>query len=247
MRREPDISRQIPLLADPGATRGAYCPDDALLAEYADARAGSDQLPEIETHLADCSFCLGQVGFLVRDAGQELPAVPGHLLDAVREPKDRWHTWVRSPLVTPLAAAATLIVAAAVVFQLDRLSDFATSFRSTSDPVQSTSPAPSDRTVRNGPTTAATLRILEPVEGAELAGPEIDLRWEHVPQALQYTLVLVNLQGDLVWEGRSTTDHVSIPTADLVGSRRYFLWVEAQLRGGGAIKSTPVGFRMAPG
>jgi len=248
MNTESDITRDIPFQANAGAQRGRNCPDSDLIAAYAEARLAADQQSELEEHLADCSFCLGQVGFLVRDAQRDLPSVPTHLLDAVREPKSHWPKWARKPVLAPLAAAATLIVAAAVVFQLDRLSDSSVPTQSVSDPaVESTSPSTPGRTVRNGTASSDALRILEPQEGADLSGPEIELRWQHSPQSLQYTVLLVSLEGDLMWEGRTTEARIAVPTSKLEAGERYFVWVEAQLPGGGTLKSALVGFHLASG
>jgi hypothetical protein len=246
MHPEVDISQDIRRVADAGQRRGPDCPDEAALAAYADAALGSGRRAEIEEHLAGCSFCLGQVGFLVRQAEREPPAVPQNLLDAVRGSERRFAIdWWPTPAWKALAAAAALVVAVAVMLQLGRPSD------PLSDPQAieksfgfTTSPEP-DRTVRND-TMVRALSIIEPVEGALLAGPEIEVRWQADPQAIQYTVLLVNLEGDQIWEERTTGSGLTVPTASLRGGARYFFWVEATLRDGGAIKSRAVGFRLTP-
>jgi hypothetical protein len=247
MSREPDITTHLPLLTDPDALAGVDCPDSQLLAAYAEARLPPDQRSLLEEHLADCSYCLGQVGFLVRDADRELPAVPSHLIDAVREPRSRWPDWARKPALAPLAAAATLIMAAAIVFQLAPQPDSSAPTQPASGGVvESSDPQGSERTVRNG-TPGDAIRILEPLEGAELSGAVIALNWQHSPQALQYSVLLASLEGDLIWEGRTTESRMSVPTAGLEAGARYFIWVEAQLSGGGTLKSAPIGFRFGRG
>ena len=88
MRDEHDIPSDIPLLAEAGREPGADCPDEGVLAVYAESALEEEERNALEGHLADCSHCLGQVGFLVRAAEAELPAVPTDLLDATRHRGD---------------------------------------------------------------------------------------------------------------------------------------------------------------
>jgi hypothetical protein len=247
MNRERDITQDIPLVADPGTRPGSSCPDATLLAAYAETQLETDKRSELEEHLADCSFCLGQIGSLVRDADRELPAVPSSLRDAVQEPRTGWFGWGPKPAWAAVATAAVLILAVGVAFQLDRQSGPSDPVPSTSgSAAQSTYGSPPDRAMRNG-TRPSAFGILEPEEGAVLEGPEIELHWQGSPQSLQYSVLLVSLEGDLMWEGRTTGDRISVPASKLATGERYFVWIEAQLRGGGRLKSAPVGFRLAPG
>jgi hypothetical protein len=239
MRDRRDITRDIPLLGDPGGQPGTDCPDEATLAAYAESTLDAGRQTLLEEHLADCSCCLGQIGFLVREADPVLPAVPTELLDAARSPRRRrWLSRPKAPAWGALAAAAALVLAATVVLQIDRTSDPAATDSATS------AEAP-DRTVRNGGTLDTTLDVLEPRDGARLEVRDVDVRWQPAPQALQYAVLVVSLEGDVVWEGHTTLSEITIPHGILAPGERYFLWVEARLPGGGTLKSTAVGFLTA--
>ncbi len=114
-----DITRQISLMADSGAKSGRNCPEHAQLVAYSEAKLGDAERTRFETHLADCSFCLGQIGFLAREAHDEMPAVPNRLLNAVHGEKVRWFDQVPKPALLPLASAAAVILAVAVGLQMN--------------------------------------------------------------------------------------------------------------------------------
>ncbi len=242
-----DITRQISLLADSGAKSGRNCPEHAQLVAYSEAKLGDSERTRFETHLADCGFCLGQVGFLAREAHNETPAVPNRFLDAARGVRVRWFDQVPKPALLPLASAAALILAIAVGLQLNVVSGPADVSRPASDPALESTTGPANRgPVRNGLTGAAAPRILHPKEGESITESRTAVLWEAYPGALQYTVLLVNLEGDVVWEERSSgLSAVVPPEKELEPGQRYFVWVEAHLQTGGSLKSAAVGFRVA--
>lgn len=97
------------------------CPDEAQIAAYADHQLASPAKDKVEAHLADCDFCLDQVGFLIRTANAPLPeSVPNPLLIRARklagektraEGSALWH-WGRIA-----AAAACLVVVATITLR----------------------------------------------------------------------------------------------------------------------------------
>jgi hypothetical protein len=100
--------------------------------------------------------------------------------------------------------------------------------------------------VRNGLTGAAAPSILHPKEGVSITESRTEVLWEASPGALQYTVLLVNLEGDVVWEERTSGLSSVIPPAEeLEPGQKYFVWVEAHLQTGGSLKSEVVGFRVA--
>ena len=242
-----DINRQIHLMADLGAKRGRECPRHTQLVAYTEAKLGVAERTRFEAHLADCSFCLGQVGFLARETDNETPAVPSRLLDAARGVRVRWFDRAPKPVLAPLASAAALILAVAVGLQLNVVSGPADASRPASDPALESTTGPANRgSVRNGLNGAAGPRILHPKEGESIAESRTTVLWEACPGALQYTVLIVNLEGDVVWEERSSgLSAVVPPEKELEHGQRYFVWVEAHLQTGGSLKSAAVGFRVA--
>jgi hypothetical protein len=247
MRDKHDIPSDIPLLAEAGREPGADCPDEAVLAAYAESALGIEEREALEDHVADCSHCLGQVGFLVREAEAELPAVPTDLLDAARRRRrSHWLAWPKAPAWAPLAAAAVLVIAVTAALQLDLVPSL--SEPGSPAPEVSREPAPGtarERQVRNGG-PPHSLTVIEPQEGAEVRSSGAEVRWHPSPQALQYTVLLVSLEGDLLWEGSTASSRLEIPPAAVAPGERYFVWIEARLPGGGTLKSDAVGFHTAP-
>lgn len=243
MTHDSDITQQIPLVGDLGFEHDRRCPETAILAAYADASLGSEKLAEVEDHLANCTACLNQIGFLVREEDREVPSVPTHLLDAVRESRSNWLSWIPRPALTAVAAAAVLMAAILVAPRLETVLK----------PAGATRPAPergvvepADRSVRSAADFTAKPLLLHPAEGAILKGPAVELRWEQFQNALTYSVVVVNLEGDVVWEAMSTETEITLPADALSAGRKHFFWIEAQLHGGGTVKSAPVGFQLAP-
>ncbi len=234
---ESEIARQIPLVADSAAKRTLRCPPSTQLAAYVDARLGENPRSEVEEHLADCAFCLGQIGFLVRDS--RAPAavpLPADLLSAARERPNRRFGLVPVPALTALAATALLLVVS-VRWQPE------SGFR----PVQSSIDEVADRTVRNGAVTASPPRVVLPVDGEIVARPPVEVRWSASPGALQYAVQVLSLEGDLVWEDLTGGEGALIPSeVQLEPGQKYYVWVEAQLRNGGTARSGAVAFRVAP-
>jgi anti-sigma factor RsiW len=242
MSDERDIGHDIPLLADSGREPGRDCADEAVLAAYAESMLDNGEREALEDHLADCSWCLGQIGFLIRETDSELPAVPTELLEAARgRRRSRWFGRPSAPTWAALAAAAIMIIGATAVLQVNRAPDGTFS----GAPAAPTSEAASDRTVRNGG-IAHALDVIEPKEDVELSSSGLEVRWRPSPQALQYTVLLVSLDGDLLWEGSTADTRIAIPSAAVAPGERYFVWIEARLPGGGTLKSNAVGFHTAP-
>ncbi len=99
--------------------RGRHCPDELQLAAFVAKRLDNPASAAVESHIADCDFCLSQLAFLTQSADAEnFDQVPFSLLSRARgilgkEPKPavnwgwRW--------AAPAAAVACLILLVVVV------------------------------------------------------------------------------------------------------------------------------------
>jgi hypothetical protein len=245
---ESDITRQIPLVAGSGSRRGARCPTPGQLAAYADTRLDATARARVEEHLADCTYCLGQVGFLVRELREtEARPVPSRLIDTARERPSRWFRLVPVPALAALAATALLLVVG-FVWQPDRgLAPFSPAGPGAERSGRASTTVPMDRTVRNGGLAAVAPRILLPVDGEVVGQLPMEIRWSSSPGALQYSVQVLSLAGDLVWEGSSAGEATVVPSAvAFEPGQRYYVWVEARLPSGATSKSDAVAFRVAP-
>ena len=234
----------LPPARDAGAPKGWRCPDEALLASWAEGTLTDAAREGLVGHVADCAFCRGQLGFLARasDLGPP-PAVPARLLSAARG--ERAPLLGRLRPATALAAGATLLLALLVTAPWPGFPGAGPSGRAGGD-----SPAaPGDaREVRSDAAPDVSPRLLRPAEGQTVAREALALRWTATPRALFYTVQVVDADGDVAWEGRSETTTLSVPAAaPLFPGRPYFAWVFAHLPSGATLPSPAVGFRLAPG
>lgn len=234
---DDELAALIPAASAPGVRRGWGCPGDGELAAWVEGRLPAAAREKLAEHLAGCNYCCGQVGFLAR-AGEmgPPPAVPAHLLAAARGERAPLFGLLRP--ATLAAAGAGLVLALLVASPWGRPGSFSAG-------------AEAERVVR----TARTVRgpadapwIVRPAEGEIVSRTALELRWEEAPEALFYSVQLVDPKGDVIWEGRADGARLSVPaSATLAPGQPYFAWVLAHLRSGTTVRSPVVGFRLAPG
>ena len=248
MIEESDIAQQIPLVAEAATRQRVRCPLPAQLAAYVDSRLDPSARSQVEEHLADCTHCLGQVGFLVRESREtEATPLPSRLIETARERPTRRFSLVPLPALAALAATALLLVVG-FVWQPDRaLTPFSPAGPGAERSGQSSAAAPMDRTVRNGGLTAVAPRVLQPGDEEILGRLPLEIRWSTSPGALQYSVQVLSLAGDLVWEGVNSGREVVVPAGIVFEpGQRYYVWVEARLPSGAISRSDAVAFRVAP-
>jgi hypothetical protein len=236
------------------ARRSWRCPEEALLAAYAEQKLTERDRPHVEAHLADCDFCLGQVAFLLSPPETAPAAVPAGLLLRARQlaetraavpgrPAWRWGAVA--------AATAGLMVIAAISLREPRApvtppGPSVTPPVSTSSlPAAPAAPTPAtSRTIRKEQRKAVELQLIFPREGSVLSRSEVEFRWKSVRGSQFYEIRLVTAEGDVVWEGRVETTQARLPDdIELAPGREYFVSVRAYLPEGKTLKSPTVGFR----
>jgi hypothetical protein len=245
-----------PLLADAaGARRTWRCPDEDLLAAYIEQRLDELEKQRVESHLADCDFCLGQVTFLMgtQEAG-EPAAVPPRLLRQASDlltaqgsaaPRAVWR-W-------GAVAAATASLLVIVVISLHRPGTKlvplspppAEQPQAPALPIPETVSRPANAsTIRREQKKAQELKFVSPREGSVLTPGEVLFRWKPVRDCEFYEVRLVSAEGDLLWEERVTGTQTRLPAnLELVSGQQYFVWVRAYLPEGKTLKSPAVGFK----
>lgn len=83
---DTEIKKLLQVQRGQAGRRGWRCPDEIQLAAYVAQRLSSSARNSIEAHVADCDFCLSQVGFLTQSADwANSEEVPAHLLSAARK------------------------------------------------------------------------------------------------------------------------------------------------------------------
>jgi hypothetical protein len=234
------------------------CLDEMEIAAYAEGRLDPRSRQRVEFHLAKCGFCLGQVGFLVRNQTESFPEeVPKSLVARARDFVDRR----RNPPLAPAwawgsaaAALGGLAIMAVLSFQKPELviphapmPGPPSSTVRPATPVQKPSIL-SSPSVRGPSKKSNTPRILSPLEDATITRGKIEFRWRGVGESQLYEVHLVTAEGDLVWTGRTQgTEIAPPPDVQLVPGRKYYVWVVALSPAGQGIKSPAVSFRVAEG
>jgi hypothetical protein len=208
------------------------CPDETRLAAFVEQRLAAPERARLEAHIADCDYCLGQVGALERLQDAVLPDdVPPRILVVARElvagrarAAKPWWYWGS-------AAAATACLAIAITFEVWQpqagLIAHPQTVRGTAD--QST----------------AIPELLLPRESAMVPRAALEFRWNRVERTLFYEVRVVTADGDLIWEARA--DHAEArvpPNVLLVNGERYYVSVSAWLPDGKTVKAPPVGFQV---
>ncbi len=252
---EKHLARALAIDKKSAGRRTWRCLDDFELAAYADAGLDEAGRRRVETHLADCDFCLDQAAFLVRAREAELPAtVPESLLARARELVSSQERVQRIPTLRwGLAAGVAASFALAAGLWLGQPDGVVPPPVTSAPPLIETvhpPPVPEARptsvpapTVRNRALPASLPDLLFPQEGSAIPLEELEFRWREVERSLFYEIRLVTADGSLVWEGRVETTRVRLP-ADLrlAAGQKYFVWVRAYLREGKTLKSSTVGF-----
>jgi hypothetical protein len=251
---EQELIRMIDARARKTARRTWNCPSDTAVASYLEQRLEQKERSRFEAHLADCDFCLGIIGDLVRQQRASEPVeVPARLvqraIDAVPI-KANWGLtwrWVLAP------ALAGVVVASAVLLRSPQPRH---SVPSASAPVvekarppvaipQAQLQRPEEPIVRSLKTAAPRLQLLEPRSESVVPREALRFRWRPMANAAYYELRVVNSEGDLMWQGQESKSSAQLPPDVSLRPGKYFVWVHAHLNDGRTIKSETTGFTIA--
>ena len=235
---EERLRERLNRLGAEGVDRQPSCPDTERLAAYADGDLSDDERLVLEEHLADCGHCLGQVRFLVRSADLgPAPEVPEHLLDAVREQTKP--VWRRPPAWFAAAAGLVLVVLTVRIGVIDTTSpdgDAGTEI---------TAPADEPRSVRNHVLGSEVPTVTSPLDGQRVGRGALTIAWQPVAEAFDYSVQLMDAEGNLIWEDRTGAQSTTVPqTVTLEPDGSYFVWVAAHMRSGLRAKSPAVAFEV---
>lgn len=212
------------------------CPDEHQIAGYADGGLDEAARERVELHLADCRHCLDLVGLLCRERGaEETATVPDEVAASTpalttHGPRHRWR------LAPQWAAAAALVLATPLLFQLARNPD-----GGTEEQVRPAAPA-----TRTPAPTGAGVQLLFPDAGASVDARQLSFRWTEVPGTPYYDVRIVTDAGDVVIEQRVTgTDWRPPAELGLRPGAEYFVHVDAYPSGDKSVGSDHVRFRIS--
>ncbi len=224
---------------------GWRCPSEMELAAYTDNRLGKAERQRLQSHLADCAYCLDQVASLARLGDAEiLEQVPADLVVRARELPARnkglfvrWHAWAWT---TGAATAGFLL---AVALWVNQPAPRGQSLEPPAVNVPAPLVRPPSEHVRSTATEGASPELIFPQEGARISPGELEFRWAAVSRSLFYEVRILDEDGGLLWEGRTEAASLKPPaTLMLKEGRQYYISVRANLPEGQTIRSRTQGF-----
>jgi hypothetical protein len=225
------------------------CPEDDMLAAYADGTLREMRQKWVEFHLSGCARCRLLVAEAVKAQRElDLPSPPTDLrwkaigFAAPRAARQRW-VWVPAGA---LAAVAVLVVTAPILRKPQSL--ILQSPPSPSAPVIAKSepvaaPGPAGHEIVRKPTPSEPLpSIVLPRPDSVVTRRGLKFGWRSIAQSRYYEVRVVNSDGDLVWEGQTDKSDLQLPADTVVQDGSYFVWITAYLADGRIAKSAPVKF-----
>jgi len=216
-----NVQRIIALLkvsAEPDTEATGACLPPERLAAYHDGVLHNGERTAVETHLASCDRCLGQLSAISRAAaGQDAEAgVPASLIsraDALFTPA----VPSRRSWAVPLAAAAMLLLALNLAL--------GPSDDTNNEPGPTATPQ-----TRYADHEVVQPRLLAPAEGSVVQPSQQVFQWTEVPGTLFYDVRLVSLDGDLLLQERVDGTRWLIPESlHLKPGQEYFVRIDAYL------------------
>lgn len=234
-------------MPDKRQTASEKCRDDSALLSYLEGGIRRKSRQELFHHLAQCEMCttrLIQLENLLHELKAEgaLAMQPNlqervwKLMDtAVGTTKDKIKQFsdallLPKPTYAWVSLAGILIVAGLSLILTD-LHEYAPFI--TREPSASRS--------------AVEIELLEPAERASVAGSNPEFSWAGSPDVTVYTFTLVNADGEIIWEKRTSENSLSLPTTVILESSMMYFWqVEGHFHYGGSVLSEMISFAYEP-
>jgi hypothetical protein len=220
--------------------RTPFCPEDQQVAEYFEEQLPEAERDRLERHLADCRFCLARLGMVQRlEQSPTAPRIPEDVLATAKSMRQA--TVLRSKQVPAWAAAAVLVVAVGILWQLFPVREIG--------PVElprihKAEPSSDLRETRSVDAGAMGPRFLSPREGLGIISDASIFRWTAVPSSLYYEVRVVSDAGDLLWRERVEGTEWRLPAGlALTPGLDYFVRVDAYLTDAKTLQSGYLLFR----
>jgi hypothetical protein len=239
------VTEMFGALSANAAQRTPDCPADHEMAAVVAGQAPSAESNEIQLHIADCDFCIHQLGLLSRLQDEEpVQEVSEFVLARARR--------LGAVRISPLpefapgwAAAAVIVLAVTLAFLWNSPDRFGTDLPGQA-PSQSV-PADSGQAQSRHPgSRAVTPQILSPGEGASIGARELLIKWSEIPGSLYYDVRVVSDEGDVIWQGRVEDTESRLPESlSLTPGAEYFVRVDAYLAAAKRVSSRHVLFTVA--
>lgn len=234
-------------MPDKRQTASETCCDDFVLLSYLEGGIRRKSRQELFHHLAQCEMCttrLIQLENLLHELKAEgvlamqpslqervwqlMGTAVGTAKDKIKQLSDT--PILPKPIYAWVSLAGILIVAGLSLIQTD-LHEYGHFI--TREPTASRS--------------AVEIKLLEPAERAIVAGSNLKFSWAGSPDITVYSFTLVNADGEIIWEKRTSENSLSLPTTVMLESSMTYFWqLEGHFHYGGSLLSEMISFTYEP-
>ncbi len=237
-----ELTNLLSILDANAAVRTPDCPDDHEIAAGVAGQLPAQARDQFQRHVADCDFCIHQVGLLSRlhEVEPDQRVSEFFLAQARRMGGSNTRPTIR--YAPRWAVAAVVVLAVTFAMNWDSL---------TSPDLEATdvgSQVPASRYIdprqsRNLNSRLGAPQILTPANGAAIDLGSLVFQWSEVPDSLYYDVRVVTDEGDLVWQERVEDTELGLPEhLQLKTGSEYFVRVDAYLAAAMSISSRHVRF-----
>jgi hypothetical protein len=236
------LTKLLRTLPSDAAVRTSKCPDNHELAAMADGRLSAESGERLALHLADCDFCIAQLGVLKRSHDSE----PGYQINEFvlaragrMSQKNRRSIGHYAPR---WASAAAIVLAVLLIFRWNSpsLEGLEAKGGSSPDPVpQVVEP----RQSRNLDLDILKPSVITPANGDTVDPGSLKFHWTAIPGSLYYDVRIVTDGGDVIWQARVDDTELALPEdLQFEPDTDYFFRVDAYLASAKSISSHHVLF-----
>lgn len=220
------LSKLLGTLSTQKVTPTPGCPDEHELAAFVDGGLPGESSKKITAHLADCEYCMAQVGALTRlnHTASEQVASELALARAKKLGKSIKRPAFRN--ASRWACAAVVVLALSLLIKTTSMAPEVSNQALPDSVPQVVDP----RQSRNLNADVLRPKILAPDNGAIVDPGKLVFNWSEVPGSLHYDVRVVTEDGDLVWRTRVADTELKLPdTLPLEPNSEYFFRVDAYL------------------
>lgn len=221
----------------------SQCYEDLQILSIIEGKSNSPKEKEFYNHLLDHPICIDQMisldnflddirteGIITSKAGIKFQAI--QIFDNLKNSLEDRIRWIGSIFKTPrpvfqfAGLLVTLIIL--VILLYDHGQIIPNSFK-TREPI----------TTQFGP----AVQLLEPSNNSVIRTERLQFHWSQITNATSYNFLLLNEQGNIIWEEKTTNTNLTLPQEiHLQPSGKYFWQVECFFDQGGSIISELASF-----
>jgi hypothetical protein len=236
------LTNLLSILDENAALRTPDCPGDHEIAAGVAGQLPAQARGQFQRHVADCDFCIRQVGLLSRLHEVEPDQSVSEFLLARARRMGGSNTRPTIRYAPRWAVAAVVVLAVTFAMNWDLLTAPAPEVTSAGSPGP-VSPDTGPQQSRNLNSRLGVPQVLAPANGATIDPDSLVFQWSEVPDSLFYDVRIVTDEGDLIWQERVEDTKLGLPGhLQLKPGSEYFVQVDAYLAAAKSISSRHVPF-----